>query len=59
MELNNLIEQSTFLNKYKYLLKLYNSEELNLNLILTFAYQKCQFLSPEKHMFVYNASADL
>ena len=34
MELNNLIEQSTFLNKYKYLLKLYKLEDLNLNLIL-------------------------
>ena len=35
MELNNLIKQSTFLNKYKYLLKLYKLEELNLNLILS------------------------
>ena len=34
MELNNLIEQSTFLNKYKYLLKLYKPEELNLSVIL-------------------------
>ena len=35
MELNNLIKDSTFLNKYKYLLKLYKLEELNLNLILS------------------------
>ena len=34
MELDNLIEQSTFLNKYKYLLKLYKPEELNLSVIL-------------------------
>jgi hypothetical protein len=34
VELDNLIEQSTFLNKYKYLLKLYKPEELNLSVIL-------------------------
>ena len=34
MELNNLIQQSTFLNKYKYLLKQYKLEELNIHFIL-------------------------
>ena len=40
MELDNLIEQSTFLNKYKYLLKLYKPEELNLSVILGHYRQK-------------------